>query len=116
MIAANKRIANILRTAGSYDQVVKVELFVTPEETALQNTIELIGATHRQHLKGRDYRQALQGLAGLKGPVDTFFSAVMVMAEEPALRHNRLAQLGQVRALFMDVADLSCLTTITTWG
>lgn len=116
LIAANKRIANILRTAGSYDQVVKVELFVTPEETALQNTIELIGATHRQHLKGRDYRQALQGLAGLKGPVDTFFSAVMVMAEEPALRHNRLAQLGQVRALFMDVADLSCLTTITTWG
>ena len=112
LTAANKRIANILRTAGDEGQgQVDPGLFEAPEELALHQAIQSVGDSHRQHLARRDYRQALQALAALKLPVDAFFAAVLVMADVPDLRNNRLAQLRRVRALFLDVADLSCLTT-----
>jgi glycyl-tRNA synthetase beta chain len=110
LAAANKRIANILRTAGAGDQKVEPSLFDAPEEHALHRAIEQVGSTHRAHLVRRDYRQALQDLAALRAPVDAFFDAVLVMAEAPAVRHNRLAQLRRLRELFLDVADLSCLS------
>lgn len=111
LAVANKRIANILRTAGAGDQRVDPALFESAEEGALHTAIEKVAGTHRRHLEQRDYRQALQGLAALKSPVDAFFEAVLVMAPSPALRSNRLAQLRRLRGLFMDVADLSCLST-----
>lgn len=111
LAVANKRIANILRAAGAGDQRVDPALFEVPEEHALHTAIEKAGNTHRQHLARRDYRQALQGLASLKSPVDAFFDTVLVMADAPALRNNRLAQLRRLRELFLDVADLSCLST-----
>ena len=111
LAVANKRIANILRTAGAGGQQVDASLFEASEERALHAAIESVGATHREHLARRDYRQALQGLAALKTPVDAFFEAVLVMADVPAVRNNRLAQLRRLRELFLDVADLSCLST-----
>ncbi len=111
LAVANKRIANILRTAGAGDAKVDPALFEAAEERALHAAIESVGGTHRQHLARRDYRQALQGLAALKSPVDAFFEAVLVMADVPAVRNNRLAQLRRLRELFLDVADLSCLST-----
>lgn len=111
LAVANKRIANILRTAGSGDHAVNPSVFAAPEEGALHAAIEKVSIAHRQHLLRRDYRQALQGLAALKLPVDAFFDAVMVMAEDPTLRNNRLAQLRRLRELFLNVADLSCLPT-----
>jgi glycyl-tRNA synthetase beta chain len=111
LAVANKRIANILRTAGEGEHRVDPALFESAEESALHTAIEKAGSTHRQHLEHRDYRQALQGLAALKSPVDAFFEAVLVMAPSPALRNNRLAQLRRLRGLFLDVADLSCLST-----
>lgn len=57
----------------------------------------------------RRYGEVLQRLAGLRDPLDAFFSAVMVMSEDAALRQNRLALLQDLRQLFLDVADLSCL-------
>lgn len=111
LAVANKRIANILRTTGAGDLRVDPALFEAGEERALHAAIEKIGGTHRQHLARRDYRQALQGLAALKSPVDAFFEAVLVMADVPAVRNNRLAQLRRLRELFLDVADLSCLST-----
>jgi glycyl-tRNA synthetase beta chain len=111
LAVANKRIANILRTAGAGDQQVDPALFEAAEEHALHAAIGKVGDTHRQHLAQRDYRQALLGLATLKSPVDAFFEGVLVMADIPAVRNNRLAQLRRLRQLFLDVADLSCLST-----
>jgi len=107
---ANKRIANILRTAGSGGAEVDPAKFEAAEERALHASIEEVARTHQQHLSRRDYQRALRGLAALKSPVDAFFEAVMVMADDPALRNNRLAQLRRLRELFLDVADLSCLS------
>lgn len=114
LAVANKRIANILRTAGAGDDVVDPARFEVAEERALHEAIEAVASSHRRHLTGRDYRQALLGLATLKSPVDDFFAAVMVMAEDAALRKNRLAQLRRLRELFLDVADLSCLSTASS--
>ena len=63
----------------------------------------------RPMLDARDYTEALTLLAGLRGPVDRFFDDVMVMADEAATRDNRLALLGELRALFLGVADISRL-------
>ncbi|MEO8443773.1 MAG: glycine--tRNA ligase subunit beta [Gammaproteobacteria bacterium] len=111
LAAANKRIANILRSAAAGADRVDTALFEAPEEKALHAAIEQVTGPHRQHLARRQYREALQGLAALKAPVDAFFDAVLVMAEVPAVRNNRLAQLRRLRELFLDVADLSCLST-----
>jgi len=56
-----------------------------------------------------DYASALQSLASLQEPVDTFFSEVMVMAEDKAVRDNRLALLNRLHNLFLRVADIALL-------
>jgi glycyl-tRNA synthetase beta chain len=56
-----------------------------------------------------DYAGALQLLSALSAPVDRFFDNVMVMAEDPALRNNRLALLNQLATLFLAIADISVL-------
>ena len=61
-------------------------------------------------LDDRRYTEALQRLASLRQPVDTFFDDVMVMVDDAALRNNRLALLGELRALFLDIADISRLS------
>ncbi|MFY7942345.1 MAG: DALR anticodon-binding domain-containing protein, partial [Burkholderiaceae bacterium] len=58
-----------------------------------------------------DHTASLQALAALKTPVDAFFESVMVNAEDPALRANRLALLGQLHAAMNRVADLSRLAS-----
>ena len=57
----------------------------------------------------RQYSEALASLAALRTPVDTFFDQVMVMAEDEAIRNNRLALVKQLRGLFLEVADISLL-------
>ena len=54
----------------------------------------------------------LRTLAGLKDPVDKFFDDVLVMADDEDIRKNRLALLGKLRALFLDVADISRLSAL----
>jgi len=60
-------------------------------------------------MRRRDYAASLLVLSRLREPVDDFFDAVMVMAEDPALRSNRLALLTELKALFDGIADLSVL-------
>jgi glycyl-tRNA synthetase beta chain len=110
LAVANKRIANILRSAGSGTGSVDPALFSFSEESALNKAVEQAAAEHSGHLQQRDYQKALCALAKLRGPVDAYFSAVMVMADDTAVRNNRLAQLRRLQQLFLDVADLSCLT------
>jgi glycyl-tRNA synthetase beta chain len=107
---ANKRIANILRGAETApDGEPEPSLFEAAAESALYDALNALEADHRDHLARRDYAAALAGLARLKEPVDTFFDAVMVMDEDLAKRRNRLALLGRLRRLFLDIADLSQL-------
>jgi glycyl-tRNA synthetase beta chain len=58
----------------------------------------------------RAYAEVLNELADLRDPVDRFFDDVMVMADDEAIKNNRLALLGELRALFLDVADISRLS------
>ena len=60
-------------------------------------------------LANGNYEPALQQLADLRQPVDTFFDDVMVMVEDMQLRDNRIALLNQLHGLFLEVADISRL-------
>ena len=110
LAAANKRIANILRKAGDLQDVkVKKKLFEHDAETALANALQGARDKVRPLLETRSYAEALNELADLKGPVDRYFDEVLVMADDEAVRNNRLALLAELRALFLDVADISRL-------
>ncbi|SIT69886.1 glycyl-tRNA synthetase beta chain [Ectothiorhodosinus mongolicus] len=111
LAAAHKRIHNILRKqeVDTEAAIVDGELLSEVAELSLFNALEelqpRIGALFDQ----ADYTAGLTALAALRGPVDTFFEQVMVMAEDPKTRANRLALLGQVSRLLIRVADLSRL-------
>ncbi|MEJ2127238.1 MAG: glycine--tRNA ligase subunit beta [Woeseiaceae bacterium] len=111
LAAANKRVANILRQA-EVDTVgeVKAKLLSEPAEAALADAVTAATATVAPMLEARQYTEALSELANLREPVDRFFDDVMVMADDKATRNNRLALLSQMRALFLDVADISRLS------
>jgi glycyl-tRNA synthetase beta chain len=70
-----------------------------------------VAVTGEASLASRNYTEVLQRLAALRAPVDAFFTSVMVMTDDSARRRNRLALLQRLRRLFLDVADLSCLST-----
>ena len=110
LAAANKRIANILRQAdGDGIVTVKEKLLVDEAESALWASLGETTTVVRPLLDAGDYTKALTELARLRAPIDLFFDDVMVMADDKALRNNRLALLGELRALFLDVADISRL-------
>lgn len=110
LAAANKRIGNILRQAGGdIDGDIERALLAGDAEIGLVDA--LAGAEHDAAplIRERDYVGLLRRLAALRGAVDRYFDEVMVMAEDPAVRRNRLAVLGRLRALFLRVADVALL-------
>jgi glycyl-tRNA synthetase beta chain len=111
LAAANKRIANILRQAGGAPEgKVDAALLKEPAERALYDALESGEiAWVESLLASRSYESALKKLAALKAPVDAFFDGVMVMAEDAAVRTNRLKLLARVQSLFLHVADLGQL-------
>ena len=110
LAAANKRIANILRKAGDPDGLrVKKKRLEEDAEKALHNALKNARDKVQPMLEERRYAQVLNELADLREPVDRFFDDVMVMADDEAIRNNRLALLSELRALFLDVADISRL-------
>jgi glycyl-tRNA synthetase beta chain len=84
-------------------------LLVEPAEQALAGAITTQIAAVQPLFSRREYTRALSLLAGLQAPVDRFFDDVMVMADDVALRDNRLALLNTLSALFLQVADISLL-------
>ena len=112
LAAANKRVANILAKADELDGTpADSNLFIHDAEHALHEAVGRVGSTLRPLLADRNYQSALDELAQLRGPVDAFFDGVMVNAEDPAERLNRLRLLGGLRALFTQVADLALLSS-----
>jgi glycyl-tRNA synthetase beta chain len=110
LAAANRRIANILKKSATAAPVaVDAALLCAPAEQALHSALrqrrDVVGAA----LERGDYDRAFAELAQLRPEVDAFFDGVLVNDPDTRLRDNRLALLGELRALFTRIADLSRL-------
>jgi len=110
LAAANKRVGNILKKAeGEVGEKVDPARFVEDAEKALFAALGDIAPQADAAFEAGDYTASLQKLAALKAPVDAFFDHVMVNADDPALKANRLALLNQLHRTMNRVADLSRL-------
>ncbi|WP_029406801.1 glycine--tRNA ligase subunit beta [Thiomicrorhabdus sp. Milos-T2] len=108
--AANKRISNILKKVdGSITETVNPALFTEPAETNLWNALDALRETVSNHIAARNYITAISELSTIRDAVDNFFDDVMVMADDEAVKQNRLALLNQIYQLFLQVADISRL-------
>ena len=106
---ANKRIRNILRKAEAPAGDLDPDLLREPAEQALAERVAALRPEVERLCRERQYKQVMDLLATLADPVAKFFDDVLVMAEEPEIRHNRLRLLRDVRELFLTIADLSRL-------
>ncbi|MFT6350784.1 MAG: glycyl-tRNA synthetase beta chain [Neptuniibacter pectenicola] len=110
LAAANKRVSNILSKQGVTGTTdVDSALLSEEAEKSLAAAIDTQKAALAPLFAEGKYQEALESLAGLRAPVDAFFEDVMVMADDEAIKNNRLALLSQLRALFLGVADISIL-------
>jgi glycyl-tRNA synthetase beta chain len=102
---------NILKQAGVDDSAsIDQSLITEPAETVLFESVVKARQAVAPLLESRDYTNVLTTLADLRDPVDGFFDDVMVMTDDAALRNNRLALLGELHAMFLNVADVSRLS------
>lgn len=110
LAAANKRIGNILKKAeGTVEAKVDAALLKEPAEKALHGALHSVQPLADSLYANGEYAASLRELAVLKAPVDAFFDGVMVNAEDPALRANRLGLLKSLHEAMNRVADLSRL-------
>ncbi|AXS83757.1 glycine--tRNA ligase subunit beta [Marinobacter sp. Arc7-DN-1] len=111
LAGANKRVSNILTKQGgdSIGETVDASLLQDSAEKALAEQVDQQAAKVLPLFENGDYASALSSLASLREPVDNFFDEVMVMADDEAIRNNRLALLNRLRNLFLRVADISLL-------
>lgn len=110
LAAANKRVGNILKKVeGGVPSATDPALFREAAETALFQALGEIRPKADAAFEGGDFSASLQALAALKAPVDAFFDDVMVNAEDPVLKANRLALLNQLHQTMNRVADLAKL-------
>ncbi|MCE1181277.1 MAG: glycine--tRNA ligase subunit beta [Rhodocyclales bacterium] len=111
LAAANKRVGNILKKVENpVEAVVDNALLKEAAEVALHNAlVEVVPQADAAFVTG-DYTESLTALAALRAPVDAFFDGVMVNADDPALRANRLGLLAKLHAAMNQVADLSKLS------
>ncbi|MCW9733311.1 glycine--tRNA ligase subunit beta [Avibacterium sp. 20-15] len=109
LAAANKRVSNILAKAEGEIGEIQLDRCVEPEEKALAQSVLALQSEVQPLIAEGDYVAVLDKLANLRQPVDNFFEKVMVNAEDPQLRQNRLAILKTLQGLFLQVADISLL-------
>ncbi len=110
LITMNKRISHILEKSDAVERHEPcASLFVEKAESGLADALEKCQRRAKPLIDRFDYRAALTELAALRENVDTFFDDVMVMCDEQDIKNNRLALLRKVKALFLDIADISKL-------
>ncbi|MGB7453865.1 MAG: glycine--tRNA ligase subunit beta, partial [Lysobacterales bacterium] len=110
LAAANKRIGNILRKAGTLENTtINEDILVIKEEISLFKEIRRISNDLELLYKKADYTSALTLLAGLFDAVEAFFDKVMVMDDDPQVRNNRLNLLAELKGLFDRIANLALL-------
>ncbi|MDQ2780280.1 MAG: glycine--tRNA ligase subunit beta, partial [Pseudomonadota bacterium] len=129
LASANKRVGNILKKAhadsesvsavipegdGGMPDAVDSALLLEPAEQVLAAALRDVAGPAEAAFGRGDLAASLRALAVLKTPVDAFFDSVMVNAEDPALRRNRLALLRQLHTAMNRVADLSRLAPSAT--
>ncbi|MGB0135479.1 glycine--tRNA ligase subunit beta [Dokdonella sp.] len=112
LAAANKRIGNILRQAGGGTAgEIDAALLESDAERELVAALAEAESDCKPLIADADYVGLLKRLAALREPIDRFFDGVMVMADDEAVRRNRLILLGRLRSMFLRVADISLLPT-----
>lgn len=110
LAAANKRVGNILKKSESaIETSINPALLQEDAEKALAQALSVVQPQAQQAFASGDYTASLKTLAALKAPVDAFFDSVMVNADDPALKANRLALLATLHQAMNQVADLSRL-------
>jgi glycyl-tRNA synthetase beta chain len=110
LAAANKRIGNILKKSNAVPAMsIDMKRLVEPAEKALAGELHTVQPLADKLFNNGEYAASLRELAVLKAPVDAFFDSVMVNADDPALRANRLALLQSLHTAMNRVADLSRL-------
>ncbi|MCA3598234.1 MAG: glycine--tRNA ligase subunit beta [Methylobacterium sp.] len=118
LLAGYKRAANLLRdeekkakttneTEGAFEAAADPALLTEASEKALHAALSKAGEAVLVALEKPDFEAAMRAMASLRGPVDAFFDAVMVNADDPAIRRNRLALLATLRRVTRQVADFS---------
>ncbi|MEE3880568.1 glycine--tRNA ligase subunit beta [Vibrio sp. YYF0003] len=110
LAAANKRVGNILaKFDGELAEEIDLSLLQEDAEKALAESVEVMTEALEPAFATGNYQKALSKLADLREPVDAFFDNVMVMADDEALKKNRLTLLNNLRNLFLQIADISLL-------
>ncbi|ENM5727140.1 glycine--tRNA ligase subunit beta [Vibrio mimicus] len=110
LAAANKRVGNILaKYDGELGEEIDLALLQEDAEKALAEAVEIMAEALEPAFATGNYQEALSKLASLRAPVDAFFDNVMVMADDEALKKNRLTLLNKLRNLFLQIADISLL-------
>jgi glycyl-tRNA synthetase beta chain len=110
LASANKRVSNILaKQGGDISTDTNPSLLHEQAERELCEQLDAIEREITPLFERGEYRSALERLAQLRQSVDNFFDQVMVMADDEALKLNRLALLARLRRLFLGVADISLL-------
>ncbi|MCJ0972331.1 glycine--tRNA ligase subunit beta [Pseudomonas sp. PS1] len=110
LAAANKRVSNLLsKFEAKLPATVEPRWFDNATEFSLYSALQQAEQAVQPLAAARQYREALERLAHLRGPVDAFFEAVLVNAEDASVRANRYALLARLRGLFLGVADISAL-------
>jgi glycyl-tRNA synthetase beta chain len=110
LAAANKRVSNILQKFdGTMPAKVEQSLLSEAAEITLAEALANTQALVQPLFEQREYTSGLEKLAAIREHVDAFFDQVLVMADDPSVRANRLALLAELRNIFLQVADVSCL-------
>ncbi|CAM5179637.1 Glycine--tRNA ligase beta subunit OS=Castellaniella defragrans OX=75697 GN=glyS PE=3 SV=1 [Castellaniella defragrans] len=109
LAAANKRVSNLLKKADDHLPPFDATHLTEPAERALADTLARLAPPADAAFEKGDFTGSLAILAQARTAVDQFFTDVMVMAEDPGVRTNRLALLKSLHGLMNQVADLSRL-------
>ncbi len=105
---AFKRVANIVKKADTpFSSRIDTSLFQDPCESALYDAYQTVKKQVDRHLNQGNFAQGLRDMASLRNSVDAFFVAVLVMAEDPEIRKNRLTLLERISSLFDSIADFT---------
>jgi len=114
LVAGFKRAANILSQAEAKDGVeysygADVKFAETDEERSLFAALDAAETRIAPAMAKEDFAAAMAAMAGLRAPVDAFFTAVQINTDNQIVRRNRLNLLSRIRTLCLSVADLTKL-------
>lgn len=112
LVKANKRVANILaKNEIDLENIADIDqsLFIEDEEKALYTAYQAVVDKLPQLVQKSNYQEVLKQLSSLKNSLDSFFDKVMIMADDKAVKENRIALVSHIRKQFLSVADISVL-------